>query len=468
MSREDHIREFAAAALSEGRCDYFIGWKQGHNSSEVIPAFVKEAADVEQLIWNPLCQHNLVTFLKRNMPDPPGAKIGVCVKGCDSRTLVALLQEGLVDKEKLYVVGVPCDGLVDRRKLEKMFADEIVDIAFPERGKVVVTTRQGETKGFAQNDVLLAACSRCRYPNAIYSDDTAGPLEREPERDLVPPDWSDLEDYENLSDDQKQALLEKIYSTCVRCFACINVCPVCYCWDKCVNRSRQPELVSAEGGAQGEPALPDGAHVPRGRPLPVVRRLRPGLSGGDPACAAASEDEQGDIRDVRFRAGRQARREAGVPDVQPQRRLRRLKGGTMAIKYLKADQLPAFLAALAEKARVVAPIKSDGVVQFEPWEPGKEVELDVLLAKQSPKEWVFLQTETFLKFGYGMAAMRRKAPAGEGGHPPRDGGGGGAERGACPGHLRPAALRRPRLRPDGQRVRRLRRLLLRPALQRAA
>ena len=75
----------------------------------------------------------------------------------------------------------------------------------------------------------------------------------------------------------------------------------------------------------------------------------------------------------------------------------------MAIKYLSADQLPAFLSSLAEKARLVAPIKTDGVVQFQPWAAGKDVELDVLLAKQSPKEFVFLQSETFLKFGYSMA-----------------------------------------------------------------
>ncbi len=81
----------------------------------------------------------------------------------------------------------------------------------------------------------------------------------------------------------------------------------------------------------------------------------------------------------------------------------------MAIKYLSADQLPAFLGSLAEKARVVAPIKTDGVVQFQPWAAGKDVELDVLLAKQSPKEYVFLQTETFLKFGYSMAAAAEDA-----------------------------------------------------------
>ncbi len=74
----------------------------------------------------------------------------------------------------------------------------------------------------------------------------------------------------------------------------------------------------------------------------------------------------------------------------------------MAVKFLSHDQLPAFLAHLAEKARVVVPVKTGGVVQYEVWAPGTEVELDVLLAKQSPKEWVFPQCETYLQFTYRM------------------------------------------------------------------
>jgi ferredoxin len=249
VSRQDHIREFAAKALQDGRVDYFIGWKQGYNSSEVIPAFVKDPAEVDQLVWNELCANNLVTFVKRNMPDPVDAKIGVCVKGCDSRTLVALLQENLVDKEKLYVVGVPCEGIIDRRKLEKEFSEEIVHVAVDrDKGKVAVTTRQGTGKELELKDVLLVACSNCRYPNALYADDFAGPKLPEPDRAEVKPDWSALEQYENLPDVAKQELLERIYATCVRCFACIHVCPVCVCWDKCVNRSRTPELVSQKVG----------------------------------------------------------------------------------------------------------------------------------------------------------------------------------------------------------------------------
>jgi formate dehydrogenase subunit beta len=247
--RQDHIREFAAKALTDGRVDYFIGWKQGHNASEVIPAFVKDPAQVEQLVWNDLCHHNLVTFIKRNMPDPVDAKIGLCVKGCDSRTLVALLQEELVDKAKLYVVGVPCDGIIDRRKLEKQFADELVAISCS-GDTVSVTTRQGAGKEFPKHGMLLDVCSRCRYPNALYADDVAGPPVPEPDREAHAPDWGDIFVYETLPDDEKQRVLESIFSTCVRCFACIHVCPVCVCWDKCVNRSRQPELVAQKVGTK--------------------------------------------------------------------------------------------------------------------------------------------------------------------------------------------------------------------------
>jgi formate dehydrogenase (coenzyme F420) beta subunit len=239
--RQTRIRELAQAALTDGRVDYVIGWKYGYNPSEVIPAFVRAAADVDQLLWNPLCHHNLTTFLKRKMPDPADARIGVCVKGCDSRTLVALLQEELVDKSRLYVIGVPCDGIVNRRKIEKEFADEVVDISFAD-GTVTATTRAGEVREFAKLDLLYDHCRSCLYPNPRYADDVAGEPVPEPADDK--PMWDALAEFEALSEAEKDAKLAEVFATCIRCFACINVCPVCYCWDQCVNRSQSPELVT--------------------------------------------------------------------------------------------------------------------------------------------------------------------------------------------------------------------------------
>jgi sulfhydrogenase subunit beta (sulfur reductase) len=73
------------------------------------------------------------------------------------------------------------------------------------------------------------------------------------------------------------------------------------------------------------------------------------------------------------------------------------------MKFLANDQLDAFLGYLAGEAAVAAPIKDEsGVLLFREWQPGAVVELDTLLAKQSAKEFVFRQSETYLRYSYTM------------------------------------------------------------------
>lgn len=73
------------------------------------------------------------------------------------------------------------------------------------------------------------------------------------------------------------------------------------------------------------------------------------------------------------------------------------------MKFLADDRLDAFLGYLAAEARVITPVKdAGGVVLFRPWAPGTAVELDVLLAKQSAKEYVLRRSETYLKYQYTM------------------------------------------------------------------
>jgi sulfhydrogenase subunit beta (sulfur reductase) len=72
------------------------------------------------------------------------------------------------------------------------------------------------------------------------------------------------------------------------------------------------------------------------------------------------------------------------------------------MKFLANDKLEALLGGFATENRVVAPIRDaeGGPLLFRPWEPGAPIDLDTLLAKQSPKSYIFKQSETYLKFGY--------------------------------------------------------------------
>ena len=62
---------------------------------------MRKPEDVEKLIWGPLNVHSLATYL----PLFKGKKVGIVVKGCDSRGVVELLQENLINREDVVVFG---------------------------------------------------------------------------------------------------------------------------------------------------------------------------------------------------------------------------------------------------------------------------------------------------------------------------------------------------------------------------
>ena len=48
-------------------------------------------------------------------------KIGVVVKGCDSRAIVQIIQEKGLNREDLVIIGIPCKGVIDPKKINKQF-----------------------------------------------------------------------------------------------------------------------------------------------------------------------------------------------------------------------------------------------------------------------------------------------------------------------------------------------------------
>jgi len=78
--------------------DLLIGWGAGFDELHTTPVFVRNPSEIARLIWNPFCAQNLSGYLVKAAPVSTGdknKKIGICVKGCDSRSLIALIQENL-------------------------------------------------------------------------------------------------------------------------------------------------------------------------------------------------------------------------------------------------------------------------------------------------------------------------------------------------------------------------------------
>ena len=280
------------------------------------------------------------------MPDPANAKIGVCVKGCDSRTLVALLQEELVDKDRLYVIGVPCDGVINRRRDREgvhrrggrhRLRGRHGDGHHP-RGRV-----QGVRQG---RPGLRSLPSPAATPTRVYADDLAADRCRRTRRPRSPcgPRSTSSRPCPRR---RRTPSSSEVFETCIRCFACIHACPVCYCWDQCVNRSRTPALVSQ----RVEPRTTSCSRWSTCSTWPGA--ARPAAAAIGPArwrsrCYLLHRKMNKELYDMLgFEAGREPRGEAGVPDVQDRRRPGRALERRMAMKFLAQDQLEAFLGHLA-------------------------------------------------------------------------------------------------------------------------
>ena len=86
-----------------------------------------------------------------------------------------------------------------------------------------------------RKDFLQRNCAVCTHHNPVIYDEMIGEPVEEPEAVNV---YSDVETIETMSPEKKWAFFTQLISKCVRCYACRNVCPLCYCPTCFVDESR--------------------------------------------------------------------------------------------------------------------------------------------------------------------------------------------------------------------------------------
>ncbi|SDB14050.1 4Fe-4S dicluster domain-containing protein [Desulfonatronum thiosulfatophilum] len=231
------LKEQIAAQLP--KLDMVIGWEQGFDPLHATPLFMRGAEDVERLQIGPLAVHNTATYLT----GLKNKKVGLVVKGCDSRAVVQLVQEGLINQENIVVFGFPCEGVADLTKVRRRLGDigrvNQVDIS-PDSLRL---HHDGQETDIPLADVLADKCLRCRFPNALVHDHFAG-KPREPH--AATDDYQDVQDFESQPLEDRFEHWKEEMSRCIRCYACRNACPMCVCRDHCVAQSREPHWVTQE------------------------------------------------------------------------------------------------------------------------------------------------------------------------------------------------------------------------------
>ena len=86
-----------------------------------------------RLVVNDFITNNLANFLIELK-----GRVGIVAKGCDSRSIVSLIQDNKVAREDVIILGIPCTGIIDLSKIEKLTSkdrDELDEIVIKISGK---------------------------------------------------------------------------------------------------------------------------------------------------------------------------------------------------------------------------------------------------------------------------------------------------------------------------------------------
>ena len=202
---QDELRQIAKKLLAGKKVDVVIG--HGPTETGTVGAvFYTDPADCDQLLWNERCTANLVVYLKRKEIQKLG-KAAIVVKGCDSKALAVLEVEKQLDRARLYVIGVVCEGVWD------------------------------SSNSKTHNDA--AKCDTCTVHEPLHCDLVLGHLaENKPPKSLDER-YGQLERILAMNTEERLAYWKKEFARCFKCYACRQVCPMCYC-DVCVADKNRP------------------------------------------------------------------------------------------------------------------------------------------------------------------------------------------------------------------------------------
>lgn len=227
------LKTLARELLENGRVDLVIGYERGTEPLTATPLFADDPETVDRLVFDPCCENNLVKYLHRFKD----STVGIVVKGCDERSIVGLIQEKQVERERIVVIGAPCAGVIDVREIARQAGFEALRDGSLDGEKVLVTSTGGEEAAIDRETVLYAGCRICAVRNPRFADVLIREPVPQPNVPDVNPDVAEVGDWDR---DKRWELFRREMSKCILCFACRNLCPACYCTE-CFTESSQPK-----------------------------------------------------------------------------------------------------------------------------------------------------------------------------------------------------------------------------------
>ena len=176
------LRDLATKLLSEQKVDVVLGWEKGTVGHR--PLFARTVEQAGRLVFDATALLNLASYLR----GLTAKRVAVVVRPADARALNVLLHEGQIKRENLFLIGVGGDA---------------------GRGPLPASAY----------DALLG-----RAPETI---------------DGGMPRFLAVEEVESWPAAKRAAFWNAQFENCLRCYACRQACPLCYC-QECMTEQLDP------------------------------------------------------------------------------------------------------------------------------------------------------------------------------------------------------------------------------------
>ena len=211
------IRTEAIRLLTEGQVAAVVGYAAGRRKGSSMPIVVTDAQEAEKLIFSVASVNNLSVYLTKSKKEiSKTGKIAIVVKGCDMKALVGLMGESQLKRENLYLIGVPCIGVL----------------------KSTFSPNQE-----LNSDTIAPKCLECdvHLPNGV--DFT--PVVKLPTLpDMDAKYAAEIARLEALTPAERWTYWKDQFSKCIKCYACRQVCPFCFC-EQCLCDRNKPQMVES-------------------------------------------------------------------------------------------------------------------------------------------------------------------------------------------------------------------------------
>ena len=237
------IRQEARRLLTDGGVQAVIGFAEGTLPMRTAPFFARKVEDAERLIWGPYCENNLARYLR----EWKGKKVAIVAKGCDTRSIVALMAEHQLMRDQVAIIGVPCEGMLDRRIVARRVPGEVLSTR--QEGQDVIVEGLRFSVRLPRRELLYRSCATCLHPNPVLSDVLLG----EPVAIWNEDPYAYVREMESKPAQERAAYFASEAGRCIRCYACRQVCPMCYC-EECFVDHTTPRWIESgvtPAGLQG-------------------------------------------------------------------------------------------------------------------------------------------------------------------------------------------------------------------------